>query len=329
MSSSSPDAYPSTMDSYKKKTSSDANHNLSDEDDDEDDFRSKIFPQRLMELLADDRNSDCIAWLPHGRAFIIRNRKLFAEKVMPKFFPRKSKYSSFTRKLNRWNFVRISSGPELGAYYHEFFLRDKSHLAAQMFCKNARTKLAMATHGENPASLVAAASVASRPQQDMGCAAAAVAAIRPSSMAAAASMPMHAPNLNISPHYAAAAAALKQNMLPPGADERMMFQLREQQKLLETQMSIVRQADPASQLILQQAILKQQSSHMLQYGVSPQQQRLHPPPPVANQNFLATTLALQQSQARLMQMREVLKLRYRQNSNSQKRSPHNNRASAA
>jgi hypothetical protein len=74
----------------------------SDNEDDDDDFRAKIFPQRLMELLADDRNSDCISWLPHGRAFIIRNRKLFAEKVMPKFFPRKSKYSSFTRKLNRW-----------------------------------------------------------------------------------------------------------------------------------------------------------------------------------------------------------------------------------
>jgi hypothetical protein len=55
------------------------------------------------------------------------------------------------RKLTRWfsccfrNFVRVSSGPELGAYYHEFFFRDKPQLAAQMFCKNARTKIAMAT----------------------------------------------------------------------------------------------------------------------------------------------------------------------------------------
>jgi hypothetical protein len=31
----------------------------------------------------------------------------------------------------------------MGAYYHEFFLRDKPHLAAQMFCKNARTLAAM------------------------------------------------------------------------------------------------------------------------------------------------------------------------------------------
>jgi hypothetical protein len=61
-----------------------------------------IFPQRLMSILTDERNSDSICWLPHGRAFIVRNRKLFGEKVMPRFFSRKSKYSSFTRKLNRW-----------------------------------------------------------------------------------------------------------------------------------------------------------------------------------------------------------------------------------
>ena len=219
------------------------------------------------------------------------------------------------------NFVRISSGPELGAYYHEFFLRDKPHLAAQMFCKNARTKLAMATHGENPASLAAAASGAPCTQQEVPSSAHAAASM-PS---AAASMPIPTPNLGISSHYAAAAAALKQNMLPPGADERMMLQLREQQKLLEMQMSIVRQADPATQLILQQAILKEQANQMQQLGVGVPQ-RLPPP---SNQNLLATTLALQQSQARLMQMREVLKLRFRQQNNQQNRSPHNNRASAA
>ena len=48
------------------------------------------------------------------------------------------------------NFVRVASGPELGAYYHEFFLRDKPQLAAQMFCKNARSKLAMANESTTP-----------------------------------------------------------------------------------------------------------------------------------------------------------------------------------
>jgi hypothetical protein len=48
----------------------------------------------------------------------------------------------------------------------------------------------------------------------------------------------------------------------------------------------------------------------------------------ASQSLLATTLALQQSQARLMQMREILKMRFRQQNNNG-RSPQNNRASAA
>lgn len=63
---------------------------------------AKIFPQRLMEILDDESNHEAICWLPHGKAFIVRKRDLFASMVMPKYFSRKAKYSSFTRKLNRW-----------------------------------------------------------------------------------------------------------------------------------------------------------------------------------------------------------------------------------
>jgi HSF-type DNA-binding len=82
----------------------DANNNGKKEhhqEDCDDDFQY-IFPQRLMSILLDEKNHDAICWLPHGKGFVIRNRKLFEEKIMPKFFSRKSKYSSFTRKLNRW-----------------------------------------------------------------------------------------------------------------------------------------------------------------------------------------------------------------------------------
>jgi HSF-type DNA-binding len=63
---------------------------------------SMLFPQKLMGLLADPMNQDAISWLPDGHAFVIRDREVFAETVMPKYFPRKAKFSSFTRKLNRW-----------------------------------------------------------------------------------------------------------------------------------------------------------------------------------------------------------------------------------
>jgi len=102
---------------------------------------SKIFPQRLMELLNEPSNHDAIIWLPHGKAFLIIDRQKFSTKVLPKYF-RKTKYASFTRKLNRWNFSRITQGQDLGTYYHEFFQRGQEALCIQMYCKNKRFKYA-------------------------------------------------------------------------------------------------------------------------------------------------------------------------------------------
>jgi hypothetical protein len=42
--------------------------------------------------------------------------------------------------------MRVANGPEPGAYFHKYFLRDQPQLAAQMFCKNARTMLAMSAN---------------------------------------------------------------------------------------------------------------------------------------------------------------------------------------
>lgn len=122
------------------KTHHEHNDELSPEE--ETDENAKIFPQRLMEILSNPNNTDAIAWLPHGRAFIIINRQKFANTVLPAYF-RKTKYTSFTRKLNRWNFTRVTRGPELGAYYHEFFQRGNEALCTQMYCKNERAKFAV------------------------------------------------------------------------------------------------------------------------------------------------------------------------------------------
>eukprot|EP00546_Thalassionema_frauenfeldii_P005960 CAMPEP_0178913690 /NCGR_PEP_ID=MMETSP0786-20121207/10986_1 /TAXON_ID=186022 /ORGANISM="Thalassionema frauenfeldii, Strain CCMP 1798" /LENGTH=321 /DNA_ID=CAMNT_0020586467 /DNA_START=174 /DNA_END=1139 /DNA_ORIENTATION=- len=109
-------------------------------DNDEDDV-TKIFPQKLMGMLADPESHDSVAWLPHGRSFVITDRDKFSDVVLPKYF-RKTKYASFTRKLNRWNFKRVPKGPDAGAYYHEFFQRDKEAMCIQMYCKNDRFKFA-------------------------------------------------------------------------------------------------------------------------------------------------------------------------------------------
>ena len=41
--------------------------------------------------------------------------------------------------------MRVANGHEPGAYFHMYFLRGQPQLVAQMFCKNARTMLAMSS----------------------------------------------------------------------------------------------------------------------------------------------------------------------------------------
>lgn len=67
----------------------------------------EIFPSRLMAILNDASLTDIVAWLPHGRSFVIIRPDVFTEQVLPKYLPpadarSSTKYPSFTRKLNRW-----------------------------------------------------------------------------------------------------------------------------------------------------------------------------------------------------------------------------------
>eukprot|EP00573_Skeletonema_grethae_P002933 CAMPEP_0201686122 /NCGR_PEP_ID=MMETSP0578-20130828/678_1 /ASSEMBLY_ACC=CAM_ASM_000663 /TAXON_ID=267565 /ORGANISM="Skeletonema grethea, Strain CCMP 1804" /LENGTH=622 /DNA_ID=CAMNT_0048170129 /DNA_START=128 /DNA_END=1996 /DNA_ORIENTATION=- len=96
------------------------------------------FPEKLMTVLDNDQLSDVITWLPHGKGFIILQKKKFATEVMPIYF-KHSKFTSFTRKLNRWGFTRVPRGPEAGSYYHKYFQRGNHHLCMQMHCQSKPT----------------------------------------------------------------------------------------------------------------------------------------------------------------------------------------------
>lgn len=91
------------------------------------------FPQVLMLILDNPAYNSIIAWLPHGEGFKIYDKRKFASEIIPLYF-RKSHYTSFTRKLNRWGFSRICKGPENGAYYHKLFKRGDEQLCSQMHC---------------------------------------------------------------------------------------------------------------------------------------------------------------------------------------------------
>jgi HSF-type DNA-binding len=76
----------------------------------------------------------CVAWLPEGKSFVIRNPDEFARQVVPKFF-KATKFSSFTRKLYRWGFRQINRGigPDDPIIFgNEFFERDNEELMSKM-----------------------------------------------------------------------------------------------------------------------------------------------------------------------------------------------------
>mmetsp|Transcript_17485 Transcript_17485/g.35088 ORF Transcript_17485/g.35088 Transcript_17485/m.35088 type:complete len:362 (+) Transcript_17485:265-1350(+) len=110
---------------------------LHDEMDEEECYKRKNtggvtspFPEKLMEMLA-EVDPSIIGWLSHGRGFKIRNQKVFVDSVMQVHF-KHTKITSFQRQLNLYGFRRITRGPDTGAYYHEFFLRDMPKLSLRM-----------------------------------------------------------------------------------------------------------------------------------------------------------------------------------------------------
>jgi hypothetical protein len=100
------------------------------------------FPMKLFEVLESGKYEDIISWLPGGKAFIITNKKRFAADVLPIHF-KQSQFTSFTRKLSRWKFVRVPRGPYIGAYYHKMFRRNHKVLCKLMSCHDNEGNLAM------------------------------------------------------------------------------------------------------------------------------------------------------------------------------------------
>ena len=86
------------------------------------------FPLLLHNVVSDAATDDCIHWLSCGARFIISDKKKFAKDVLPQFYG-PAKFTSFTRRLKRWSFARVPSGPFMGAYYNPNFRRGEPELA--------------------------------------------------------------------------------------------------------------------------------------------------------------------------------------------------------
>ena len=91
-------------------------------------FPRQQFPEKLYHMLelADAQgfgpSSNAVSWLPNGRAFTVRDEKVFMESIVPLFF-RQSKMRSFARQLNLWGFKRLNTSDGSCTYCHERFVR--------------------------------------------------------------------------------------------------------------------------------------------------------------------------------------------------------------
>jgi hypothetical protein len=95
---------------------------------------SEHFPERLHRMLLDVEEKELggvTCFLPHGRAFAVLDEAKFVNEIMPMYF-KQSKWNSFARQLNLYGFVRMASGPDAGAYYHELFLKSRPSLCKYM-----------------------------------------------------------------------------------------------------------------------------------------------------------------------------------------------------
>eukprot|EP00979_Chaetoceros_neogracilis_P000259 scaffold72_cov274-Chaetoceros_neogracile.AAC.14 len=122
--------------------------------------QQKNFPQMLLEILETQEHSDILKWLPGGKAFIIVDKKRFGSEDLPAFL-KQTQFTSFTRKLCRWKFVRVPRGPFTGAYYHKLFRRDHPALCKLMSCNDDAPSLAIIAQARQQAMDSISAPVAS------------------------------------------------------------------------------------------------------------------------------------------------------------------------
>mmetsp|Transcript_24112 Transcript_24112/g.42788 ORF Transcript_24112/g.42788 Transcript_24112/m.42788 type:complete len:313 (-) Transcript_24112:1017-1955(-) len=92
------------------------------------------FPWKLRQILEDAEKfgyQHVVSWIPGRNGFKVHDKAVFETQIMPKYFP-KTKFKSFQRQLNMWEFGRITFGPYTGGYTHEFFSRSKPELCHMM-----------------------------------------------------------------------------------------------------------------------------------------------------------------------------------------------------
>ena len=87
------------------------------------------FTATLYEILGEDKSEVHCHWSDDGERVVFLDSDAFARDVCPRYF-RHSKWTSFSRMLNMYEFRKISTSPRNARstrheFAHEFFTRDR------------------------------------------------------------------------------------------------------------------------------------------------------------------------------------------------------------
>ncbi|KAJ1558726.1 stress-responsive transcription factor hsf1, partial [Cladochytrium tenue] len=95
------------------------------------------FPNKLYNMVNDERGTGLIHWSDDGQAFVVERHEEFAREVLPRFF-KHSNFSSFVRQLNMYGFHKVphlqagslmaEAEPELWEFANPHFQRNQPGL---------------------------------------------------------------------------------------------------------------------------------------------------------------------------------------------------------
>lgn len=84
------------------------------------------FVNRLIKILNKEDNS-IIHWDETGESFTIENIRIFAEKIIPKYF-KINKFDNFIKQLNLRSFCRIAIAQNKVKISHHYFIKERDDL---------------------------------------------------------------------------------------------------------------------------------------------------------------------------------------------------------
>ncbi|KAG7342533.1 HSF-type DNA-binding protein [Nitzschia inconspicua] len=123
------------------------------------------FPVKLYEMMQDSVSNgfeDVVSWqtpLPGvASSFKVQNTHRFVDEIMPRYF-KQTKFKSFQRQLNIYNFQRVHDGPNRGGYYHPYFVRNAPELLKLIPRKRMSLTNGGVVESRNDASVASVAAV--------------------------------------------------------------------------------------------------------------------------------------------------------------------------